>query len=295
MRDGNLWQVAPDGTGLRSLTNDPDKPMRTVSAQPNGSLLAIGYKLYQETIKLYNPTTNEMTDLTEGGTESEPAWLDSGTILYTSALTGTQSAVMQLGLSGSVADVLPGSGIAGTADLQSTAANPASGGQQIALVSTRGGDRNVWVRQDLQISRLQVVPYSGAPAGEPLTVQYTLPDTSTVGLQVLDSNGTQVRLLVDGAAQQAGAQEVVWDGKDASGNVVAPGDYVVALSAKVQSGDMLTRRTGARVLDPASIGTLSLEIESVGGQASHYPTLLPANCSLCAGKHGAARGRRRLL
>ena len=186
VRDGNLWQVAPDGTGLRSLTNDPDKPMRTVSAQPNGSLLAIGYKLYQETIKLYNPTTNEMTDLTEGGTESEPAWLDSGTILYTSALTGTQSAVMQLGLSGSVADVLPGSGIAGTADLQSTAANPASGGQQIALVSTRGGDRNVWVRQDLQISRLQVVPYSGAPAGEPLTVQYTLPDTSTVGLQVLD-------------------------------------------------------------------------------------------------------------
>lgn len=266
VRDGNLWQVASDGTGLRSLTDDPDKPMRTVSAQPNGGLLAVGYKLYQETIKLYNPTTNEMTALTEGGTESEPAWLDSDTILYTSALTGTQSAVMQLEVSGSVANVLQGSGIAGTADLQPTAANPASGGQQIALVSTRGGDRNVWVRQDLQISRLLVVPYSGAPAGEPLTVQYTLPDTSTVSLQVLDSNGTQVRPLVDGAAQQAGAQEVVWDSKDASGNVVAPGDYVVALSAKVQSGDTLTRRTSARVLDPTSIGTLSLEIDQWAGK-----------------------------
>ena len=116
---------------------------------------------------------------------------------------------MQLGLSGSVANVLQGSGIAGTADLQPTAANPASGGQQIALVSTRGGDRNVWVRQDLQISRLQVEPYSGAPAGAPLTIMYTLPTTATVSLQLVDGEGAQARSLWDKPEPFLGAQAAV--------------------------------------------------------------------------------------
>jgi flagellar hook assembly protein FlgD len=271
VRDGNLWRVASDGTSLLSMTNDPDKPVRSVQAQPGGNLLAVGYKLYQQTIKLYDPATKEWRDLTEGGAETEPAWLDYNTLLYTApnapqTQTTVQSAIWQAGLSSSLASVIDGSGVPGTADMEPNAANPLSGAQEIAIVSTRAGERNVWVRQDLRISRLEVQPSAGAPAGDVFTILYTLPTTSTVSMRVLDATGTQATSLIDGTSQSPGAQHATWDGKDANGNVLPPGDYVVELSATLPNGDTLTGRSDARVLDPASLGMLQIEIDQWPGQ-----------------------------
>ncbi|MDQ6695173.1 MAG: hypothetical protein M3014_12265, partial [Chloroflexota bacterium] len=77
VRDGNLWQVRTDGTGLRALTAYPEKPMRSVRSQPGGTMLAVGFKLYQETVELYDPATGQLQPLTQGGKETDPAWLNS--------------------------------------------------------------------------------------------------------------------------------------------------------------------------------------------------------------------------
>jgi hypothetical protein len=64
------------------------------------------------------------------------------------------------------------------------------------------------------------------------TIRYELAQAGEVRLQVFALTGQVVRLLVAGN-QPAGAHRVSWDGRDASGNVVGNGIYVVEL----RSGD----------------------------------------------------------
>src|SRR5436853_6029433 len=56
--------------------------------------------------------------------------------------------------------------------------------------------------------------------GERARLRYDLSENATVTVKVFDPDGGLVAVPVTGAAQKAGAQEVVWDGRDLDGKVV---------------------------------------------------------------------------
>ena len=60
------------------------------------------------------------------------------------------------------------------------------------------------------------------------TIRFALPREMTVSLDVCGLDGRRVRRLVDGR-RAAGPQTVVWDGRDAAGQAVAAGTYLLRL------------------------------------------------------------------
>jgi len=275
VQDGNLWQVNSDGSGLRALTRYPEQPMRAVRWQPGGQFLAVHFKLYQETIELYDLTNGELKPLTAGGSDMDPDWLNAQTLLYDAPAAGGQpSAIWQINLDGSGPALLPGSPQPGSADMQPAAAGD---GSALAIVSTRGGGRNIWLQASLQLTSLDVLPAAGAPAGEGLRIEYMLPAAADVTLQVLGSDGSALRTLLDKVQQSKGSQSLTWDGSDAGFRALAAGDYAVLLSAQVAGGgDALKRYVSARVLDANSVGTLQLQIQQWTGQTVSVTTDLHA-------------------
>ena len=68
------------------------------------------------------------------------------------------------------------------------------------------------------------------PFNPSTTIRYTLEDASDVRLTIYNTLGQEVRALVN-ATQSAGVQSVQWDGRDASGKLVATGLYLYRLEA----------------------------------------------------------------
>ena len=82
----------------------------------------------------------------------------------------------QINLDGSGEAILAGSGQPGTSDMEPAAADQ---GGAVALTSTRGGQRDVWLRAALQVARFEVSPATGAAPGESLQITYALPADAT--------------------------------------------------------------------------------------------------------------------
>jgi flagellar hook assembly protein FlgD len=272
IRDGNLWQVNSDGTGgLRVLTQYPEHPLKAVRWQPGGQLLAVDFKLYQETIDLYDLASGELHSLTVGGTESDPAWLNAGTVLYTApAGRGLPNAVWQVQADGTGAAILAGSGLPGIDDAQPASA---ANGNAVALVSTRGGTPNIWVQTAYQITRFDVSPSNGVAPGEPVRINYDLPADAQVTLQVL--NGGENIQLLDKTPQSMGANSVTWNANGANNSPLAAGEYVVKLSAQLAAGgNPIERIASVRVLDPVTLGTLQVQVNQWADQPLQDPIQL---------------------
>jgi beta-glucanase (GH16 family) len=73
------------------------------------------------------------------------------------------------------------------------------------------------------------------PFNPTTTISYVLPEPATVTLAVYTPTGRLVRSLVRGEVMAAGAHEVVWDGRNESGQVVATGVYLCRLDAGQRS------------------------------------------------------------
>jgi stage II sporulation protein D len=73
------------------------------------------------------------------------------------------------------------------------------------------------------------------------TVSFRSTRQATVNVHIDDASGTLVRTLSNGT-RDAGVGQVDWDGKDALGNVVAPGTYRYTVTA--DDGTFSTTRTG---------------------------------------------------
>ena len=66
----------------------------------------------------------------------------------------------------------------------------------------------------------------------PVTViRYDLPDARVVTLKVFDVSGRLVRVLRDGALEQAAAHMAAWDGRDETGRRVSSGVYFYRIHA----------------------------------------------------------------
>ncbi|MBI4726633.1 T9SS type A sorting domain-containing protein [candidate division TA06 bacterium] len=68
------------------------------------------------------------------------------------------------------------------------------------------------------------------------TINYQLPQAGQVSLKIYNIAGQAVRTLVD-EDKKVGSYEVVWDGKDESGQAVATGVYLYQIKAGKQ-GDI---------------------------------------------------------
>lgn len=77
-------------------------------------------------------------------------------------------------------------------------------------------------------SELQFLPNYPNPFGDQTTLEYVLPEPSSVRLTVYDVLGRQVRVLVS-EQQQAGRHTVQWNGRDESGHRMASGVYLARL------------------------------------------------------------------
>jgi flagellar hook assembly protein FlgD len=63
------------------------------------------------------------------------------------------------------------------------------------------------------------------------TISFNLPQETAVRLRVYDLSGHLVRTLLNGGVVQEGRNEVVWNGRDDSGQRAASGVYFYCLEA----------------------------------------------------------------
>ncbi|RKY76046.1 hypothetical protein DRQ12_10820 [candidate division KSB1 bacterium] len=75
------------------------------------------------------------------------------------------------------------------------------------------------------------------PFNTQTTIEYQLPRSSYVCLEIYDLLGRRVRTLVDGK-KEAGVHRVEWDGKNMLGKNVASGVYI----CRMQAGGFVNRR-----------------------------------------------------
>lgn len=72
--------------------------------------------------------------------------------------------------------------------------------------------------------------------GQTTTISFNLSESATVNLQAVTSTGT---IVTEGSAGfNSGTRTVVWDGKDATGQVVAPNVYTYKLQASDNAGNL---------------------------------------------------------
>jgi hypothetical protein len=69
------------------------------------------------------------------------------------------------------------------------------------------------------------------PFSPSVTIRYDLPEASRVSLEVFDVSGRVVRVLETGTVTPAGQHHVIWDGRGATGRLVASGVYFYRLEA----------------------------------------------------------------
>jgi hypothetical protein len=69
------------------------------------------------------------------------------------------------------------------------------------------------------------------------TIPYTLPETAPVRIEIFDTGGRRVRILVD-EDQSPGFRSVNWDGRNDTGDTVASGVYF----CRIQAGDFSATR-----------------------------------------------------
>jgi len=70
------------------------------------------------------------------------------------------------------------------------------------------------------------------------TVQFTLSDSARVSVTV-QAGGQVVRTLEQGRSRSRGVQQVVWDGRDAQGRAMPPGNYQVVIQAETEDGQLV--------------------------------------------------------
>ena len=78
--------------------------------------------------------------------------------------------------------------------------------------------------------------------GSTVSGSYTLEEAADVTVSVYDGNGFEIRILYPGW-QDAGEYDVVWDGRDNSGEVVEDGIYTFEVTAKDEAGNYVDANT----------------------------------------------------
>lgn len=73
------------------------------------------------------------------------------------------------------------------------------------------------------------------PFNPETSIRYNLPEAASVSVVIYDQLGRRVRTLLENVTQQAGYQNILWDGRDAAGKQVATGVYLYKITAGKQA------------------------------------------------------------
>jgi flagellar hook assembly protein FlgD len=88
------------------------------------------------------------------------------------------------------------------------------------------------------VTGVSVVPTSFNPKlGQTTKLSYTLSESCYVTIKIYNSAGTLKRTLLNNVLQTAGAHNVIWNGKDGSGNIVPPGTYSIKIWVVDKAGN----------------------------------------------------------
>ncbi len=63
------------------------------------------------------------------------------------------------------------------------------------------------------------------PFNPTTTIEYDIPELSTVNIEIFNSTGQRVRYLIRAKTEEPGNKKVSWDGRNDSGNLVASGAH----------------------------------------------------------------------
>ena len=80
-------------------------------------------------------------------------------------------------------------------------------------------------------SSLVLLPNYPNPFNPKTTIAFELPRRMDVSLDIFDVSGRLTRSLIDGISYGAGRHEVIWNGRDDSGQRVSSGTYFFRLKA----------------------------------------------------------------
>ncbi|MFQ3660363.1 MAG: FlgD immunoglobulin-like domain containing protein, partial [Anaerolineae bacterium] len=220
--DGNVARVNTRTRTVEPLTNDPERPYRAVAWSRDGSALALAFDLYERRLELLRLSDGSITPLTEGLEARQPAWLNASTVLFSAPREGSRGTqIWQVDINSRAAALFDLDAPPGADDDQVIVS--ADGGT-IAFVSTRGGERDVWVQRALQIADLRLIPAEAAP-GEPIQIAYSLPADATVSIAAA---GVEPSTIISEQAQSRGLQQVTWNTSD-----LATGVYQVRVLAQI--------------------------------------------------------------
>ena len=187
-----------------------------------------------------------------------------GAVRFTARLSSAQPWTVRI-TDGTGAEVAGGSGTGATVDWTWDASSTPYGDYRYEIAA--GPDLRPAVGAvpgppPLDVTRLQVSPHAISPNGdgvhESAVVSYGLSTSATVKLDILNPAAKVVRSLASGKAYRTGTPTLVWDGRNASGNVVPDGRYRVRLTATApgrqasKSRSVVVDRTLGRLqVDPA--------------------------------------------
>jgi len=96
------------------------------------------------------------------------------------------------------------------------------------------GESKTGVNQDESVSLptvFELCQNYPNPFNPQTTIQYNLPKTCTVTVEIFNIVGQRVRLLLGSQSRGAGTEQVVWDGRDDMGKLTGSGIYMYRLIA----------------------------------------------------------------
>lgn len=149
--------------------------------------------------------------------------------------------VQAVGVSGKVTVRWPDlSGL--PANLRPVLRDPASGKQVYMRTSqsyeftAREGTRNLEIEVAPGAGTLTVAGVTTSSVGEAATITYTLSASAQVDVEIVNIAGRVISSVVTGAAQTAGRQQVVWNGRTRNGSLAPNGVYLVVVRARDEDG-----------------------------------------------------------
>ncbi len=240
--DGNVARVNTRTRAVEPLTNDPERPYRSVAWSRDGSTLALAFDLYERRIELLRLSDGSITPLTEGLEARQPTWLNNSTVLFSAPREGGRGTqIWQIDTNNRTATPFNLDAPPGADDDQAVVS--ADGGT-LAFVSTRGGQRDVWVQRALQIADLRITPAEASP-GDSIEIVYTLPADATVSVTAAHSS----IVIVSDQAQLRGPQRITWNTTN-----LAAGVYPIRVVAQV--GERVIEQAGQlRLIAPTAAVT----------------------------------------
>ena len=266
VRDGNLFVVNRDGSGLRALVADGDRAVREPVWSPDGRLIAYRHSLYVDQIWTVRPDgthAHALTSLADGEAQSQPAWLADGRLAYISLRHGV-SALYAVYPDGT--DQYP---LLGQPPAQLFAPVASRDGAATAFASTRTGGHNIFVSRTFMVDPFDAsAARFDVAAGATVRLRYGLSSVATVSLSVVDASGRAVRTLLHNQRQSMGTRTMVWDGKDAHGAALPEGDYSLSIAATAPGLPPLRRGVGVSIDDVSLHGTLRAHLQRGGRPAA---------------------------